>query len=155
MKQDCSCLCGASRFTVNGDAIGRFFCHCTICQKIYRKPFADVTSFWARSISLPDNQGVGFRRYRAPPALRRGTCGKCGNPVVGFLTTAPGLTVAFVPSQNFPRAVELPEPDRHIFYHRRVAEIADSIPKLSGYWPSQAYVTRSILSDLFGRRRAA
>jgi hypothetical protein len=46
-------------------------------------------------------------------------------------------------------------PDRHIFYHRRVAEIADSIPKLSGYWASQAYVTRSILADLFGRRRAA
>ena len=50
----------------------------------------------------------------------------------------PGLTVAFVPSQNFPRPVELPEPDRHIFYHRRVADIADAIPKLSGYWASQA-----------------
>ena len=47
----------------------------------------------------------------------------------------PGLTVAFVPSRRtFPRPVELPEPDRHIFYHRRVADIADAIPKLSGYW---------------------
>jgi hypothetical protein len=51
------------------------------------------------------------------------------------------LTVAFVPSQNFPRSVELPAPDRHIFYHRRVADIPDQVPKLSGYWPSQAHVT--------------
>ena len=47
MNQDCACLCGASRFTVAGTPIGRFFCHCTICQKAYGKPFADVTYFWA------------------------------------------------------------------------------------------------------------
>ena len=45
MNQDCACLCGASRFAVDGDPIGRFLCHCTICQRVYRKPFADVTLF--------------------------------------------------------------------------------------------------------------
>jgi hypothetical protein len=148
MNLDCACLCGASRFRVAGNPIGRFFCHCTICQKVYGKPFADVAYFRADAVAPPVGQPVEFRRYRPPPALRRGICGKCGNPVVAFLTMVPGLTVAFVPSQNFPRPVELPEPDRHIFYHRRVADIADAIPKLSGYWASQAYVTRSILADL-------
>ena len=71
-----------------------------------------------------------------------------------FAGLAP-LTLAFVPSQNFPRPPELPAPDRHIFYDRRVADIANSVPKLSGYWASEAYVTRSILADLFGRTRAA
>jgi hypothetical protein len=47
MNQDGACLCGGSRFTVAGTPIGRFFCHCTICQKAYGKPFADVTYFWA------------------------------------------------------------------------------------------------------------
>ena len=129
MKQDCSCPCGASRFTVNGDAIGRFFCHCTICQKVYGKPFADVTYFWAESVTLSVNQPVEFRRYRAPPALRRGICAKCGNPVVGFLRLVPGLTLAFVPSQNFPPPAGLPAPHRHIFYDRRVADIADVDPE--------------------------
>jgi len=63
--------------------------------------------------------------------------------------------VAFVPSQNFPRAAELPTPDCHIFYDRRVADIADSVPKLGGYWASEAYVARSILTGLFRPTRAA
>ena len=110
MNQDCACLGGGSRFTVAGNPIGRFFCHCTICQKAYGKPFANVT---------------------AP------------------------LTLAFVPPQKFPRPAELPAPDRHIFYDRRVADIVDWVPKLSGYWASEAHVTRSILAGLVRRTRAA
>ena len=79
---------------------------------------------------------------------------KCGNPVLSFLGRAP-MALAFVPSQNFPRPTELPAPDRHIFYDRRVADVVDSIPKLGGYWASEAYVTRSILAGFFGRKRAA
>ena len=155
INQDCACPCGASRFTVAGTPTGRFLCHCTICQKAYGKPFADVTYFWAASVTLPVNQSIEFRRYRPPPALRRGICAKCGNPVVGFLRLVPGLTLAFVPSQNFPRPAELPAPHRHIFYDRRVADIADSVPKLGGYWASEAYLTRTVLAGLFRRTRAA
>ena len=155
MNQDCACLCRASRFTVHGDPISRFFCHCTICQKAYGKPFADVTYFRAKSIVLPDRRAIEFRRHRPPPALRRGKCTKCGNPVVSLLGFPRSLALAFVPSQNFPRAAELPAPGAHIFYDRRVADIADAVPKVTGYWASQTYVTRSILARLFGRKRAA
>jgi hypothetical protein len=79
---------------------------------------------------------------------------KCGCPVASFLGRAP-VALAFVPSQNFPRPAELPAPDSHIFYDRRVADIVDSIPKVSGYWASETFVTRSILAGLFGRKRAA
>jgi hypothetical protein len=154
INQDCACLCGASRFTVAGDPIGRFFCHCTICQKAFRKPFADVTFLWGEAVALPADQPVEFRRHRPPPAMRRGTCAKCGNPVVNLLGMAP-LTLAFVPSQNFPRPADLPAPDGHIFYDRRVGDITDSTPKLEGYWASEAYVTRSILAGLFRRIRGA
>ena len=155
INQDCGCLCGASRFIVAGDPIGRFFCHCTICQKAYAKPFADVTYFWAESVTLPDSRAIEFRRHRAPPAMRRGTCAKCGNPVVNLLGFPRSLALAFVPSQNFSEAAELPAPDAHIFYDRRIGDIADAVPKFSGYWASEAYVTRSILGGLFGRTRAA
>ena len=77
---------------------------------------------------------------------------KCGSPVASFLGRAP-VALAFVPSQNFPRPAELPAPDRHIFYDRRVADIADSIPKVGGYWASEARVTWPILAVLFGRKR--
>jgi hypothetical protein len=114
-----------------------------------------VTFFWAGSVNVPANEPIEFRRYRAPPALRRGTCAKCGNPVVAFLKLVSGLTAAFVPSQNFPRAAELPAPRRHIFYDRRVANAADSIPKLRGYWASEVYVTRTMFADLLRPSRAA
>ena len=58
MNQDYACLCGGSRFTVAGTPIGRFFCHCTICQKVYGKPFAGVTYFWARSVTLPGDRAL-------------------------------------------------------------------------------------------------
>jgi hypothetical protein len=154
MNQDCACLCGASRFAVQGEPIGRFFCHCTICQSVYRKPFADATYFWAEAVASAANQPIEFRRYRPPPALSRGTCAKCGNPVVAFMRLVPGLALVFVPSQNFPRPAELPAPDCHIFYDRRIADIADSVPKLNGYWASEAHVTRTIFRGLF-RRKAA
>ncbi len=79
---------------------------------------------------------------------------KCGSPVASFLGPAP-MALAFVHSQNFPRPGELPAPDRHIFYDRRVADISDNIPKISGYWASEAYVTRTVLAGLVGRTRAA
>lgn len=79
---------------------------------------------------------------------------KCGSPVASFLGRAP-VALAFVPSQNFPRPAELPAPDSHIFYDRRVADIADSIPKVSGYWASEARVTWPILAALVGRKRVA
>jgi hypothetical protein len=155
MNQDCACPCGASRFAVHGDPIGRFFCHCTICQKVYGKPFADVTYFHATAVALSGNQPVAFRRHRPPPALRRGICAKCDNPVVSLLGFPRSLALAFVPSQNFPEAAELPPAGAHIFYDRRVSDAVDDVPKFSGYWPSQARVTWSILAGLFGRTRAA
>jgi hypothetical protein len=155
MKQDCACLCGASRLTVAGEPIGRFFCHCTICQRTHKRPFADVTYFRAAAVALPANQDIQFRRYRLPPAVKRGACAKCHNPVVGFLRLVPGLTVAFVPSRNFPRPAELPAPDRHIFYDRRVDDVFDAVPRLGGYWSSEAHVTLKVLADLFQRWPAA
>ena len=156
MKQDCSCLCGASRFTVDGKPIGRFFCHCAICQKVFRKPFSDATYFWAEAVALPGDQPVEFRRYRPPPALRRGNMRQMHEPRRRAPDTwSPDVRLAFVPSQNFPEPAELPAPDRHIFYHRRVADISNSVPKLSGYWPSEAHIIGMVLGKLPGRKSVA
>lgn len=36
----------------------------------------------------------------------------------------------------------------HIFYHRRVADAADALPKISGYWASELAVTKAIFRSL-------
>lgn len=144
-----SCACGASRFVVSGNPRARFICHCMICQSVYRKPYADVSAMWGGEVVVANEASVRFKHYRAPPALRRGTCSACGGPVVGFLRLAPFVRLAFVPSENFSDKSVLPRPAMHIFYHRRVADIADELPKYGGYWTSQLAVTRLLLKALF------
>ncbi len=150
VNQSCACGCGKSTLNIHGSPISRFFCHCQICQSLYKKAFADVTVFWAGSISLPENHAIEFNRYRLPPALRRGTCPSCKAPVVGFLRLAPFVQLVFVPSQNFAMPSKLPAPQTHIFYHRRVAEVNDGLPKISGYWPSELAVTKMVMGNLLG-----
>ena len=149
LNQKCSCPCGKSVFTAKGTPLGRFHCHCKICQTLYRQPFADVTVLWAGSISLPADHSIRFRRYRLPPALQRGTCPNCAAPVAGFLRVAPFVRLAFVPSANFSDSAALPAPGMHIFYHRRVSDIRDTLPKFSGYWASELAVTRMVFRNAF------
>lgn len=146
VAENSSCSCGAAGFSVRGKPLGRFFCHCLICQAVYNAPFADVTAFWAGSAHLRSDDQVVFKRYRLPPALQRGTCRSCGSPVLGFMRLAPFVRLLFVPTRNLKSTVGVPEASLHIFYHRRVDAVSDSLPKISGYWRSELAVTRLILS---------
>jgi len=113
------------------------------------QPFADVTAFWAGSVALPGGQEVNFKKYRRPPALSRGICSACNSPVVGYMSLAPFAKLAFVPSQNVPLPAALPQPRAHIFYHRRQQDAHDTLPKFSGYWPSEFMVTGLVLAGTF------
>ena len=72
--------------------------------------------------------------------------------VVGFLRIAPFVQLAFIPAMNFPRRAALPRPRAHIFYHRRVKDARDRLPKISGYWPSELYASRLVLAGMVGSR---
>ena len=150
VKQSCSCPCGASRFELDGEPIGRFFCHCLICQAVNKRAYADVTTFWARSVRLAGDCALDFRRHRRFPGLDRGMCPKCAAPVVEFMRPPPLPRVAFIPAQSFADRAALPPPRRHIFYHRRVADVADAVAKTSGYWPSELFVAGMIFADAIG-----
>jgi hypothetical protein len=155
MKQACDCPCGAARIEVSGDPIVRFLCHCRICQEVFKGPCSDVTVFRAAAVTVPERKALRFRRYRPPPALNRGICAECGAPVVGFMGSGALALFGFVPSRNFSRPEELPRPARRLFYDRRVADVADSIPRLEGYWRSDAFVMRTLLASLVGRQSSA
>jgi hypothetical protein len=146
LTQTASCSCGKSTYKIDGVPIGRFKCHCTICQNLYKKPYADVVMLWDRAITLPEDQPFTFRKYRPPPAIRRATCDACGLPVIGFLRLAPFVRLAFSQAPNFPDQSALPPPSVHIFYHSRVHDVDDNLPKIAGYWSSELAVTRLILS---------
>jgi hypothetical protein len=143
-----SCPCGEARIEVRGLALTRFLCHCRICQQLYDAPHADVTCFRSTSIGVTTPGNLRFRRYRAPPALRRGTCSHCGAPLVGYMTLLPLVRIAFVPTRSLDGIADLPEPRAHIFYHRRMADAADGLPRVAGHWPSELAVTGWVLGGL-------
>lgn len=152
MKQgnaiECRCACGAAEAQVMGESLARFYCHCTICQSLYKQPYADVTVWRAESITLSDSSDVLFKRYRSPPAIQRGTCTNCGNPVVAFLQLAPFVRLGFVPARNFAQGTDLVPSSMHIFYHRKTAEVEDALPKVDGYFASQFAVLKLLLRAL-------
>ena len=143
-----SCPCRAAQFTVQARPLTRFICHCQICQSVYKAPFADVTAFMGSALSVSTPDKVTFKRFRAPPAVNRGLCTECGAPVVGFLRLAPFFKLGFVPTRNLAGLSGTPEPKLHIFYHRRVADVPDTLPKVSGYWASEFAVTGAVIKSL-------
>lgn len=134
-----SCACGASRFRLNTRPFARFICHCAICQAYTGKPCSDVTVLRARDVALADETQVVFKKYRLPPNIVRGSCPSCGKPVVEFGLAGPAR-LAFVPTGNYADPSTLPPASMHIFYHRRVTDVHDDLPKHKGYFPSQLAV---------------
>lgn len=131
-----SCPCGSSHFDVTARPFARFICHCTICQAFTGKPYSDVVLLKQSEVRLPDGHRIVFRKYRPPPNIVRGNCPDCGKPVIEFGGFGP-LATAFVPVGNLADTSLLPPPSMHIFYHRRIADAADGLPKYSGYFRSE------------------
>lgn len=147
MTHACSCPCGTTNFIVEKTPVARFYCHCEICQKLYNKPYSDVTVVRTKYVKL-DSKLVNFNKYRLPPALDRGTCKACGKPAAGFLKSLPGLGLAFITADNFNDKSTLPKPLGHVFYHRRQAEVPDDLPKINGYFSSELIICKWALPRL-------
>lgn len=129
----------------------RFICHCTICQAVFKRPYADVMVYWAGDIALQQAHAIAFKKYRLPPAVNRGLCSTCDAPMVGMLRLAPFVRLAFVATSNYPEQAVLPDPAVHIFYHSRVADIDSAVPKHHGYWRSQLAIASLLASAVFQR----
>ena len=130
------CPCGQTTFAISAAPLIRLICHCEICQAFNQAEFADVTVFRSSAVVLPSDNPVEFNTYSKMVAVQRGKCSACGEPAIEFFTSkfAPNLTM--VPSCNLPAALR-PPPKLHIFYHRRVHDAANALPKYSGYLGSQ------------------
>ncbi|MFT4823471.1 MAG: hypothetical protein ACI9DH_001163 [Halioglobus sp.] len=147
--QTCSCPCGESTFEVLKRPAVRFFCHCGICQKLYKLPVADVTILSQSDIILPMDHNIRFEKYRSIVGIDRGTCRDCYKPVVA-LAGSGDKGLAFIAAANYANTDVLPAPKIHIFYDRCVNEIVDDLPKYKGYIRSQFAVLRLMRSSALG-----
>lgn len=148
-ESSCQCECGHVRYSVSGPALLRGFCHCTICQEFNQAPFADISLFKASNVDFPASETVQYKAYKKlPPAVQRGKCAACQGVAIERLKLPLMPEIVVVPSANVMEASILPEPALHIFYHRRVADVQDSLPKYEGFMTSQWAFSHRLLKAL-------
>lgn len=146
----CTCTCGQSQVVVAGPQLGRVRCHCTICQAANQGPYADSTILLAKYVPRDRVDHVRFKVLKKPPALKRGYCSSCGGFVVAYTRALPFIDLAFVPVACYPANAVLPEPEMHVYYRSRIADVDDDLPKYDT-WPSLLAVLRVIFREQKGR----
>lgn len=150
-EQSAQCACGKNQFILLNKALLRVICHCEICQEFNQAPYADILIFNAKDVDLPENHRVEFKAYTSPPLVQRGKCKECHNPAIELLDMPMVPALRIIPVGNLVDKQALPAVDMHSFYHRRVADVDDGVPKYSGFVRSQAMFMLKLLErKLFG-----
>lgn len=153
-SQHCPCSCGKSVVIVKASPRMRYFCHCLTCQEACQCPFTDNTALRAEEVEIADESTIEFKKHLKNGVLDRGVCKYCHSPVVNFAQLLPGIKAAFVPGNHYPNQAALPRPDRHIFYHRRLRDVPDSLKKYSGAFLSQAVMIPTMMLSMLRKPRA-
>ena len=86
-----SCQCGDIRYTVSGEPLMTYACHCTDCQKRTGSAFSMGCIFAISSLSLTGELTEWTRASDDGNANTRYSCAACGNIVYGVSTYAPEL----------------------------------------------------------------
>jgi len=146
--QEGSCSCYSNTYTINAKPIGRFICHCTICQEFTGAAFNDVTVLLKPDVSDLNLVRTKFRRWKLPPNISRGLCTRCNKPSIEM---ALGDKIVLVPTSNYPDVSALPKPTMHLFYNRRVEDMDDDLPKYNGFVQSQAMMVKALAEGLVKR----
>ncbi|SNT70251.1 GFA family protein [Psychrobacter sp. LV10R520-6] len=148
IPQEASCSCYSNTYTINNKPIGRFICHCTICQEFTGQAYNDVTVLLKSDVSELKLINTKFRRWKLPPNINRGLCTRCNKPSI---VMAVGGNLILVPTANYPDGAALPEPTMHLFYNRRVEDMDDDLPKYKGFVQSQAMMVKVLAQGRYKR----
>jgi hypothetical protein len=126
-----SCLCGAVRYTVTGEAQRFYHCHCSRCRKATGTGHA--SNLFVKGSLRWDSGEALVQRYKVPEAERftNTFCGTCGGRVPRFIEP---LGVVFVPAGSLD--VEPPlKPQARIFQGSRTTWSCDDhhLPSFDEY----------------------
>jgi hypothetical protein len=124
------CLCGAVRFTLEGELPPLINCHCQYCRRAHGAAFATLA--WIPSAALRVVQGAdAVRDYRTAGVGSRAFCGRCGTRLWNRAESMPAFLSLAIASLE-----EQPErgPVMHINVESKARwyEILDGLPQHTG-----------------------
>ena len=98
MTREGGCLCGAVRFTCEGEPLNVRTCHCRNCQKAMGSPFFARALYDQRAITVNGDTG----RYPSSDHLERVFCKECGTRLFSWRRncTAAGVALATFDDRN-------------------------------------------------------
>lgn len=119
-----SCLCGAVRFTVEGDLGHSDACHCTQCRKASGHYFASA-NVPRSALAVTGEEHI--RWYPSSARVRRGFCGRCGSPLFWDPLERDWTGIA-LGAFDSPTGIRL---EKHIFVSEKgdYYDIADGLPQ--------------------------
>lgn len=122
-----SCLCGAVRLTAALPSKWVAHCHCSYCRRAHGAAFVTWAGFAEENVRIDDAEGR-LHWYDSSPGARRGSCSRCGTPMLFRSARWPGeLHIARALLDD---AVDKP-PAAHVFYETHVPwlDVADDLPR--------------------------
>lgn len=125
-----SCLCGAVRFTLEGDIQGFYLCHCSRCRKGSGSAHA-ANLFVSRPRMVWESGQARVRTFHLPDTrFARSFCEVCGG---GVPTVAKDGSIGAVPAGCLDSAPPL-TPTAHIFAADRAPwdDALEAVPSVPG-----------------------
>lgn len=121
------CLCGAVRYTAQGEPMNVRICHCSLCRKAMASPFFARAIFPRDAVSI-EGETAGFP---SSARLMRRFCPRCGTRLFAEPNDAPARIGIALATLDDPNRFA---PDCHIFTADKLdwIVIADGLPQHSG-----------------------
>ena len=86
------CLCGASRYQADGDAIGFVACHCRDCQHVAAGAAANIVMLRKDEVTVTAGQAQEWTKQGdSGRRITRSFCGICGTPLFIALEMLPDM----------------------------------------------------------------
>lgn len=127
-----SCLCGAVRYSITGEAQKFYHCHCKRCRKATGTGHASLIIFDPCKLTWTQGEAL-LKRYKVPEAERFGTvfCTSCGSGLPRYSAES-GRAV--VPAGSLDDEAGI-QPQARIFWDSRTGWscAGDDIPVYSEY----------------------
>ncbi|MEL7546141.1 MAG: GFA family protein [Pseudomonadota bacterium] len=91
MTQTGQCLCGAVRYTLDGEPMVTAICHCTNCQRQSGAAFSVNLMAAEGQLSIEGDMLVFEDQADSGNVVYRKFCGRCGSPILSALSGMPGV----------------------------------------------------------------
>ncbi|MEM8541872.1 MAG: GFA family protein [Pseudomonadota bacterium] len=145
------CSCKETHYTISGTPMFRAYCHCSTCQAYNQSDFADIIVMRSKDVLLVGQEKIAYKYHQQPPLLQRGNCTECGGVIIEKMRIPLLANMTIIPTQTLRDRENLPAPSFHMFYHRRIADAVEKLPKHEGYLKSQMAFSAKVLASLVPR----